>query len=307
MKVTRIHHDNSDLTVVNAARVSMDKFHESFDKEKDTGLIRYLAKNNHWTPIAHPRYRFSFAFSGDAMDLALWASSAPGAVVEMDKDPHPMLPIRLQIEDSLWGWLTNPPPGLPFSVLEEIRELAPVSYDAIESSRGIPWRESGFALDSGFALYHPCEGVLECVTLLIEAPIFVFRQLMRSNVGIVYNEVSRRYVDDSPKFFYPNAWRARPNKSIKQGSGGNLAPEFQEVHSDKLANVIGMSTDTYESMLEDRVAPEQARMVLPQNMISKIWMTATNKAMERVLGLREDSHAQKEIRDLAGMMRKAVS
>ena len=53
----------------------------------------------------------------------------------------------------------------------------------------------------------------------IKAPIFVARQLAKHQVGLAWNEVSRRYVDEEPEFYFPETWRTRPTGSIKQGSG----------------------------------------------------------------------------------------
>ena len=53
MSVEFLDHMGSDLTVVNAARVSFAKEHEEFDHTTDRGLIKYLAKHNHWSPFAH--------------------------------------------------------------------------------------------------------------------------------------------------------------------------------------------------------------------------------------------------------------
>lgn len=62
----------------------------------------------------------------------------------------------------------------------------------------------------------------------MKMPIFVARQWMRSNVGIVYNEISRRYVDTPPEFYEPKQFRKRPEGSLKQGSGEwfDLDPQF---------------------------------------------------------------------------------
>ena len=69
----------------------------------------------------------------------------------------------------------------------------------------------------------------------ITAPIFVARQWFRHEVGFSRNEQSRRYVDDAPELFYPDNWRARPDKSIKQGSGevirGQASANIKAIHS----------------------------------------------------------------------------
>ena len=105
MKVELIDKMGSDLSVVNAARVSYDKQKTEFD-DSDTKLIKYLADHNHWSPFAHASVQFR-----------------------------------------------------------------------------------------------------------IEAPIFVARQLVKHQVGLVWNEVSRRYVNDEPTFFEPHVWRAKPKNS----------------------------------------------------------------------------------------------
>ena len=53
MQVEVLDHMGTDLTVVNAARCSFDKFHTEFDQEKDTNLIRFLAEHGHWTTFSH--------------------------------------------------------------------------------------------------------------------------------------------------------------------------------------------------------------------------------------------------------------
>lgn len=51
--VEYVRHSGDDMAIVDAARVSFDKGHEQFTDEQNSKLIRYLAKNNHWSPFAH--------------------------------------------------------------------------------------------------------------------------------------------------------------------------------------------------------------------------------------------------------------
>lgn len=286
MKVTAIAHQNDDLTVVNAARVSFDdKMIDvaSWDQDRETRLIRDLAQDGDWRPFGHARYRFSMGFTGDAIDLALWASTAPGSVIETAWSHADAC---IEIEDSLWGWLTNPPPGLPFDVLDEIRQAAPISYDAIRTLVGIPWAEGNEVSGSGFRMEGPMREAPQSVTLLIEMPIFVARELMRSNVGIVYSEVSNPYVDEEPTF-----WRA----SLSDRSDGHC--KHWAEHS------IAQAVQSWKTT--KRLAPELARTFLPVSMMTKVWMTSTLDAMLRVITLGE-KYAQKEIRDLAALMKEAL-
>ena len=100
----------SDLTVVNAARVSFKNKHRTFEQDKDEKLIKYLAKHRHWSPFAHCTMQFH-----------------------------------------------------------------------------------------------------------IVAPVFVARQLVKHQVGLSWNEVSRRYVDTEVEFYVPKEWRAKAD-NVKQGS-----------------------------------------------------------------------------------------
>jgi len=301
MKATLIDcaHDEADLTVVNAARVSFDKAKtmETFDTEADGKLIRYLAKHGHWTPLAQPRFTFSFTvpIGQDLMPLVFWANDSPGADIAPGNGEY-----ELFISNSLWGWLSNPPPGIDFDVLGMIRGFAPLSYDAVRVGPGIPFGE-----DSGMRLKHPIWWPDPSVSLLLEMPIFVARQLMRSNVGVVYNEVSRRYVDAAPEFWRPKAWRGRPQGSIKQGSGDDVDRGQQERCNGWSEAALTQSLMSW-GIIKDVVAPEQARTMLPVSMMTKVFATFTPDALERVLRLREDPHAQKEIQELAALIRTAV-
>lgn len=189
IKVELIDHMGSDLRVVNAARVSFKK-ESTVMVDKDSGLIRYLADNNHWTPFAHPQ-----------------------------------------------------------------------------------------------------------ITLREEVPLFVARQRFKHQIGFVYNEVSRRYVDDEPDYFWPEAWRTRPEGSLKQGSGQDH-PD-QNLVNTVYHHFLTTAEAAYASMLDMGVAPEQARMVLPQSAMTSYYVTGSLAAFARAYTQRIDNHAQKEIQQLA--------
>ena len=181
-----------DLMVANCARVSMAKHHETFDSDSDARLIHYLARENHWTPFAHPQAQFR-----------------------------------------------------------------------------------------------------------LKAPIFVARQWFRHTVGTIRSEVSRRYVDEDPTFFAPKQWRSRPDGSIKQGSGKPLLDHEQVCCNGVLFNIYDNALSAYRALLKYDVAPEQARMVLPQTMYTQWIETASLYYWARLCRLRLDAHAQQEIRELA--------
>ena len=135
-------------------------------------------------------------------------------------------------------------------------------------------------------------------TFHIEAPVFVARQLVKHQVGLVWNEVSRRYVDDTPRFFSPPSWRPRaPDK--KQGSNKHdMIPDMRQawkIYESAIHNI----SKTYTILLEMGVAPEQARMVLPQSMMTEWYWTGSLAAWSRVCRLRISDDAQVETEKVA--------
>ncbi len=210
MKVELLDHMGSDLSVVNAARVSFDKESEwewshkgdNHLWEKDEKLISYLAKHNHWSPFAHT-----------------------------------------------------------------------------------------------------------CVSMHIKAPIFVARQLGKHQVGLVWNEVSRRYVDTPPEFYIPEKWRKRA-ENVKQGSSDEEAIVKPFAICDNLLwdrpelNVLNLAY--YNHLLMSGVAPEQARMVLPQAMMTEWIWTGSMLAFSRVCKLRLDSHTQRETQEVAKQIAEII-
>ena len=201
MNVELIDHMGSDLSVVNAARVSFAKkselewvekensstVYEQTLKDKDKKLINYLAKHDHWSPFGHASLQFH-----------------------------------------------------------------------------------------------------------IKAPIFVDRQLVKHQVGLVWNEVSRRYVDDEPEFYVPKKWRLKAEDK-KQGSS-------DETIKYELGSTIEFLKQTYNNMLKVNIAPELARMILPQNLYTEWYWSGTLIAFARVCNLRCKSDTQLETQQIANMI-----
>lgn len=197
MKVEYVDHLGSDINVVNAARVSFAKEVKEFDLEKDTKLINYLARHNHFTPLAHT-----------------------------------------------------------------------------------------------------------AVTIRVKAPIFMARQFVKHQIGLVWNEESRRYIDEEPEFYLPKVLRGRP-VNAKQGSSGDL--ESSELFTQMMLTETKNCLDLYDRLLEENVAPEQARMVLPQNTMTNWMWTGSLVAFSRVVKLRVDEHAQKEAQELGWLINDVVA
>jgi thymidylate synthase (FAD) len=131
----------------------------------------------------------------------------------------------------------------------------------------------------------------------LRMPIWMAREWFRHTVGFARNEVSRRYVDDPPTFHVPEAVRTRaPNK--KQGSNDDVHPE-NDIMISVMKESCQASMVMYNSLLKHNVPPEQARMVLPQNMMTEFIETGSLAAYARLCKLRMGQDAQKEIREVA--------
>ena len=130
----------------------------------------------------------------------------------------------------------------------------------------------------------------------IKAPMFVARQLVKHQIGLVWNEVSRRYVDDEPEMFEPSEWRGKPVNS-KQGSDGKA--ESQYFPSLYMREVNELAVINYNKMIAQGVAPEQARAILPQSMMTEWYWSGSLHAFARVVQQRTDPHSQEETRVIA--------
>ena len=194
MEVELIDHMGSDLTVVNAARVSFGKRKKEFT-EGDKKLIAFLAKHGHWSPFGHGSIQFR-----------------------------------------------------------------------------------------------------------IKAPVFVARQLVKHQVGLTWNEISRRYVDYEPEFYEVDKWRGKPIDK-KQGSDGELKDEHGICQWSK-AKTEKAALECYKGLLGQGVAPEQARMILPQSMMTEWYWSGTLYAFARICNLRCAQDAQYETRIVANLINK---
>lgn len=149
------------------------------------------------------------------------------------------------------------------------------------------------------------------ITVECEAPIFIARQLGKHQVGFSWNERSMRYRDSIIGVFSPESWYGRP-ASLHDGStdvdvSGNLH-HFVTDSSGKLLPIpvgdayleyIDYCLDFYQKMLAANVAPEQARMCLPQSMLTRWVWTGSLWGFFEIYRQRISSHAQSEVQDFA--------
>ena len=126
----------------------------------------------------------------------------------------------------------------------------------------------------------------------VKAPVFVARQLVKHSF-LRWNEVSRRYVDYEPEFYVPDVWRGR-SKDKKQGSSGKVT-----VSSDIARDMAESAKKDYEYLLDLGICPEQARMVLPQSMMTEWYWSGSLDAFSDMCKLRCAPDTQAETAEVA--------
>ena len=122
----------------------------------------------------------------------------------------------------------------------------------------------------------------------VKAPLFVARQLVKHKF-LRWNEISRRYVDSEPEFYEPDEWRGR-SEDKKQGSDGVV-----HIYMDQEMQWHRQMT-TYTNLINNGVCPEQARMVLPQSMMTEWYWSGSLDAFADMCNLRCTDDTQLETR-----------
>ena len=126
----------------------------------------------------------------------------------------------------------------------------------------------------------------------VKAPVFVARQLVKHKF-LRWNEISRRYVDHEPEFYWPTEWRGR-SLDKKQGSAGTVSIDKLSIKND-----FDLGVDVYNRLLDDGVCPEQARMVLPQSMVTEWYWSGSLDAFADMCNLRCKPDTQYETQVVA--------
>lgn len=331
MKVTFIpgRDVNSDLGVVNAARVSLHKksmWEYGYSSgaigvevyrhlsDADTKLIQYLAKYNHWTPFAHPRLYFEVTWKSTEHELRFYRSYNPAGFAMQLKKQTPEKRVDY-IKGSLLGWLYNAS-CLPVEQSEYVYDICnkyyPTSSKAhfIQETEPFLYGTNIIEMSEDYVIAKKLWDIA-CATLLVKVPIFVARQIRTSMVGFsysdlyvesesfVFNEVSRRYVDEVPEFYQIGDWRVREGKKVKQGSTGVADVKTMQVLDQVYNRTMTEAELSYQRGRELHIAPEQLRALLPQAMYTEFYMTGTLRRWAQFLHLRLQPDVQEETRDIA--------
>lgn len=135
----------------------------------------------------------------------------------------------------------------------------------------------------------------------IECPIFVERQLFTHQIGWARNSISGRYVDFSDTYWLPEQLRYQSQDS-KQGSAGDVEPDFNDELLTRMREVITLSQEVYQELCAGGVSKEQCRIILPLALETKFIWTGSFQAFMHLCSLRLKPDAQKETRDLVEKM-----
>ena len=127
----------------------------------------------------------------------------------------------------------------------------------------------------------------------VKAPVFVARQLVKHKF-LRWNEISRRYVDYEPEFYVPDEWRGR-SEDKKQGSSGVVEVANKPI----IGQAVWRSLECYRELLRQGVCPEQARMVLPQSMMTEWYWSGSLDAFADMCNLRCKPDTQAETAEVA--------
>jgi thymidylate synthase (FAD) len=190
--------------------------------------------------------------------------------------------------------------GNDFSVVRAAR----VSY---AKDQGVEWKDSDAGLIKFMANHgHGTPFEHTAVTFHVACPLFVRGQWHRHRIGWSYNEISRRYTSDEIHFHAPNEWRMQNKSGNKQGSQAGFGWQEQSGIDNQYINFISAAEMLFIDLIDQGVANEQARMVLPQSMYTRFYATCNLRSAAHFMGLRDDTHAQPEIRAYAKEMREQL-
>lgn len=279
--VELVRQSDCDLKVVNSARVSFNRVSLEFDGDRDARLIKFLATHNHWTPFAQVVFKLrNFLLPYDVLCnhfIMAGVNISDGYVIEPTGIVGDINISMKALSDMLNKYFVKGSDD----IVEYVREVAPVSAEYLFDD---------YIAVSGKAEISPAH---DSVTLRHEMPIFTARQWFKHEVGFVRNELSRRYVRKAFDFYLFDEVR-KQSKDNKQCSTDETLPAK---HKTDFIEVVDDTMRRYASIVGAGGAGEQARALLPQNMMVSFYETALHKNYyDRIFKQRLGGHAQKEIR-----------
>lgn len=300
LTVTNIGNTFNDLLVVNAARVSFGKRHNCLDPIKDIKLINYLVKHDHWSPLAHPHATVKLYMDYSAV-TRLISNNSVMAGLTLRKAGDDALWV---ITGSLWALLQLSYLIPNHALFWAVYVSCPLSTEAFMDKYEPPFKIENHRTDS-------IEEFItndDTFTFHVKAPVFVARQLVKHQQKLVWNEISRRYVDSEPEFYDPKKMPTilQENSGLVEPDGWENLCGWRGKAADKKQGSSGLidfgidipnqqgQLDMYNYHISKGMCPEQARMYLPLNLITEWYWSGTREAFNRVVDLRTKPDSQLE-------------
>lgn len=291
--------ERGDALIATAARASFNRRADQYTDEQNEGLQRYLVRSNppHFAPLAHVRLTLRLDH-WMIIYKRLDAYNKTGMIEVRQSDGV------VDVSHSLYGWYIllrdkKVHFSIADSVIDHLQAIAPVAAKVLELDK---YRANDMHKD-GYVHVHqaPRNYAQDFVTLRIELPIAIARQLIKSVVGYMYSEASGRYIVYS-KIHMPTELHGKPDNK-KQGSGKPLGFIRNAIAKAVIKTSYAVSKLVYNFLHRVLgVAVEESRCVMPLYTGTVFVVTAARQDWDRVILLRTGKDAQTDIQVLAGLI-----
>lgn len=292
-------HERGDALIATAARASFNRRADQYTDEQNEGLQRYLVRPTpqHFAPFCHVRLTLRLDH-WMIIYKRLGAYNKTGMIEVRQPDGV------VDVSHSLWGWYIllrdkKVHFSIADSVIDHLQFIAPVASKVLELDK---YRANDMHKD-GYVQVHqaPRHYQQDFVTLRVELPIAIARQLMKSVVGYMYSEASGRYITYS-KIYMPTELHVKPDNK-KQGSGKPLGFIRNAIAEAVIKTSYAVSKMAYNFLHRViGVAVEESRCVMPLYTGTVFVVTAARQDWDRVILLRTGKDAQTDIQVLAGLI-----
>lgn len=317
-RIEWVDHGNNDLTIVNAARTSFAKWHDEFD-DTDARLIKYLAQAKpvpHFMPFCHVQLVY-------LRELPIWQfiqwieatqkgqfyrriiGSYPGSILflergslfayaQQDLKPHSPKPVKHALDALDPAGAFRQLPGVHFDLTPYIHDEHLMLGALADATERIPITPRFLA------------EFLPAQHRLIMPLVPVRDQWLTHKVDFVRSTASGRYVPYNNGAWNPQQFHLKPEGSIKQGSSDTTHENSHELNA-QVFHVHHLANVTYDHLIAQGIAPEEARVALPVSTYTTMIETASLAGYARLCRQRLDSHAQRQIRAYAAALDDILS
>jgi len=291
--------ERGDALIATAARASFNRRANQYTDEQNEGLQRYLVRPTppHFAPLAHVRLTLRLQH-WMTIYKRLDAYNKTGMIEVRQPDG------LVDVSHSLWGWYIllrdkKVHFSIADSVIDHLQYIAPVASKVLELDKC----RARDMHEKDYVQVHqaPVSYENDFVTLRVECPIVIARQLFKHQVGFIYSEASGRYIEYT-KIHKPTDLHCKPSNR-KQGAGAPLGTLRKAIASAVMSVSHAVSYASYIVLHKWLgVAVEEARYTMPLSTATTFVVTAARADWDRVLTHRLSKDAQTDIRELVALI-----